>query len=178
VDRDGDMDVVIGTDSSVLYYENIGSATVIDLVRRVGISNPFDSIQGTNMAPALVDIDTDGDIDLFVGDDYGKIYFYKNGISTATGGGGEDTGGGGTTAVDAASDRAIICYPNPVTDILTLVCSHRSAASMLEIINAEGIVVRSTQIEADRQQIDIATLHAGLYLLRMDSGVSYQIVKQ
>ncbi|MBY0362246.1 MAG: cadherin domain-containing protein [Phreatobacter sp.] len=51
---------------------------------RTGSLNPFNGFdQGTDSNPHLVDIDNDGDLDLFVGRDAGGIAFYRNtGTST------------------------------------------------------------------------------------------------
>lgn len=80
IDNDGDLDAFIGDGSgSVHYYPNTGenskpsydvtSTTIAHLL-------PFDV--GTNASPVLVDIDSDGDLDLFVGNGDGNTLFYRN----------------------------------------------------------------------------------------------------
>jgi len=78
MDSDGDYDVYIGEAEYVIYFlRNIGTIYSPNFnfvtVNPGGIAN-----LGPNVAPALVDIDDDGDFDLFTGEGYGNIYFYKN----------------------------------------------------------------------------------------------------
>jgi len=77
LDRDGDLDVVVGNDSGGLFLlENTGDS-----------ANPAFSIAGdyfnavtppSNCAPALTDIDLDGDYDLLLGGISGMVTFYLN----------------------------------------------------------------------------------------------------
>jgi hypothetical protein len=72
LDGDGDLDLVVGaydyySYTGIQYYQNTGSAGAPSFATAVG--NPF-GITGTGYynAPALVDIDGDGDLDLLVAD--------------------------------------------------------------------------------------------------------------
>ena len=76
MDSDGDYDVYIGEAGLKIYYfRNTGTLTSANFIEVIsyGITNP-----GTNGVPTLVDIDDDGDFDLFAGEIYGNIYFYRN----------------------------------------------------------------------------------------------------
>ena len=86
IDHDGDLDMVVGAWNGKLYfYQNVGSATRPEFVVVEGRKSPFDGIDvGRHAAPVLVDLDLDGDLDLIVGENKGRIFFFNNtGGSTA-----------------------------------------------------------------------------------------------
>ncbi|NEO85469.1 MAG: DUF4114 domain-containing protein [Spirulina sp. SIO3F2] len=95
LDGDGDLDGLLGNISSstpLRYFQNSGSATSPSFTEQTGTSNPFNSINtGTSLDEtitgigtvtsaftSLVDIDNDGDLDLFTGSVAGNIRYYEN----------------------------------------------------------------------------------------------------
>ncbi|HEX7926036.1 MAG TPA: VCBS repeat-containing protein, partial [bacterium] len=87
LDGDGDLDMVLGTaDGKLMYFENQGTAKQpkLRLVNEAltaltgSDDQPVVISVGGNAAPALVDIDNDGDLDLFVGSASGKLWFFRN----------------------------------------------------------------------------------------------------
>lgn len=80
IDGDGDHDVFIGEYAGIInYYKNTGTTTSPVFIIQTGTNNPFNGVDiGIFSTPTFEDIDRDGDQDVFVGDLYGAIVYYKN----------------------------------------------------------------------------------------------------
>ena len=76
LDNDGDFDLILGNyDGDIFYFENIGSKEEpvwksYKMYTDVGVSS--------TSAPALADLDNDGDFDLTIGDYNGFLHYYEN----------------------------------------------------------------------------------------------------
>ena len=79
-DSDGDFDIFVGKNNGkIYYYENIAQegATVPSFATK--IESPFGLIDvGKRSSPALVDIDDDGDYDMFVCNHVGDLVYFEN----------------------------------------------------------------------------------------------------
>jgi len=81
LDGDGDLDLLLGNwRKDVQWFRQDGSPQRPDYV--LVDSSVVSLTRGSNTTPALVDIDADGDLDLFVGEASGTINFYRNVGST------------------------------------------------------------------------------------------------
>ncbi|MFN6473820.1 MAG: FG-GAP-like repeat-containing protein [Nostoc sp. SerVER01] len=85
IDGDGDLDAIVGDRFGTLrYYKNTGTATNPIYTQQTGAANPFNSFPLNNYDdPTFADIDSDGDLDALLGDNNGRLRYYKN-TGTAT----------------------------------------------------------------------------------------------
>ena len=76
LDVDGDLDLVIGSElEGAVLYMNTGTPEVMSLVE----SGTIDGVRfQTIVTPEFVDIDNDGDLDVFAGGNSGGIQFFEN----------------------------------------------------------------------------------------------------
>jgi len=80
IDNDGDQDLFVGEYyGDFIYYENTGSAAAATFVQRTGAANPLNGFDvGYFSAPAFVDIDNDGDFDMFSGEQGAAFFYFEN----------------------------------------------------------------------------------------------------
>ncbi|MEB3316774.1 MAG: FG-GAP-like repeat-containing protein [Cyanobacteriota bacterium] len=77
IDGDSDLDVFIGKrDGRTLFFENVGTATVPIFAGSVSVIGLIDV--GVLSTPSFVDIDADGDLDAFIGNQDGNTLFFRN----------------------------------------------------------------------------------------------------
>jgi len=77
MDSDEDFDIVLGDYfGKVWLYQNSGTPYAFNFSAAPVWIASIDV--GQNASPGLVDIDADNDYDLFIGERYGKIWYYRN----------------------------------------------------------------------------------------------------
>ena len=86
-DSDNDMDLIIGTDfdpsnfpwvGKLLLFENIGYDENSEPIWSLVDDEFLGDEMGNNLSPSSVDIDCDGDLDLFIGNFNGTLQFFEN----------------------------------------------------------------------------------------------------
>ena len=87
IDFDGDLDLFIGTNydptsfpwiGRIVFYENIGTDIDNNPVWELDSNNFLNMDLGNNLFPEFIDIDHDGDLDLFIGNYNGIVHFFEN----------------------------------------------------------------------------------------------------
>ena len=83
LDRDGDLDLVTGDYFGKLrYFPNTGTAMLPAFVELTGSGHPFAGIDvGFNSSPKVADLDQDGDFDVLVGENEGRLIFYSSTVA-------------------------------------------------------------------------------------------------
>ena len=77
LDNDGDADLLLGTwNDGVQFYRNEGTKQSPKFTQDTTATIRFE--RGSNYTPVLVDIDKDGDLDVFVGEASGELNFVRN----------------------------------------------------------------------------------------------------
>jgi uncharacterized protein (DUF2141 family) len=86
LDGDGDLDAIVGqADGTLHFFLNTGGASAPAFTRQTGAANPFNLMDvGYDAAPALADLDGDGDLDVVLGAFFGDLnYLLNTGSATA-----------------------------------------------------------------------------------------------
>ncbi|MDP2236492.1 MAG: T9SS type A sorting domain-containing protein [Bacteroidales bacterium] len=158
VDNDGDFDLLLGEDSGALhYFENTGTAYEPHFVQQTGVQNPFNGIDlGTESKPAFVDIDNDGDADVFVGNEDGQVFYFKNMIIQ--------------TGLESNYENRLSVFPNPTNGILEFNLGCEQVATISIFDNSGRLkMFHKDRTENTLNQLCISQLSSGIYILRVET---------
>jgi hypothetical protein len=161
LDNDGDLDLLAGQaaydygsgvyDFNILFYENTGTAT--EAAFGEALENPF-GIESFGVdvdefpRPTAVDIDDDGDLDLFtfLG---GNLLFQENTLVSAT--------------QEQASQLELTLSPNPTSGFVQINSSEQIAR--IEVSNLMGQQILS--LSGVTSNLDLGAQPAGVYLMKV-----------
>lgn len=170
IDGDGDKDL-LGAEyyGTIKYYKNTGTVSAPIFTEQIGAANPFDGVNiGGFPAPTCVDIDGDGDQDVFIGEYEQSINYYRNDRIT--------------TDLDETNHANFMLYPNPTSNILNVEISSSSLEKgKLTIHNIWGQVVFEKEIKdaySDiNEEIDMSAFPTGIYSISFGKQVQ-KVVKE
>lgn len=157
LDGDGDKDLLIGTlNGTVSYYKNTGTSTSANFVLE---TNNYAGVKMySNACPEFTDIDTDGDIDMFIANIKGGIYYYEN----------RDIIGISNISTEVPSEFKLSQnYPNPFNGISNIEFSIPQEAS------SQKLKVNLTVYDLSGKEIAVLVndyLNAGTYKYQWNSG--------
>uniref|UniRef100_UPI0034DF6D21 FG-GAP-like repeat-containing protein n=1 Tax=Candidatus Thiodubiliella endoseptemdiera TaxID=2738886 RepID=UPI0034DF6D21 len=168
IDGDGDLDLVVGEFNGTLkYYQNTGTTSNPAYEVKTGGSNPFNSIDvGRYSAPVLADIDGDGDLDLVVGGQSGKLKYYYNQQPSSV-------DGQVPTFTEKTSDTNVLGEPSNL--VIEFSENIKTNGGIVEIWNSAEkvatISITNANISDTTLTLNPSNLTSGVYYIKMASGV-------
>jgi hypothetical protein len=176
IDGDSDLDLLVGTSySGMLYYKNTGTASAPIFTAQTGTDNPYALITSNNnyyqLSEAFMDIDNDGDLDLFVGKG-DEVRLYENLtphiVNTPT------------ATLSATFSGTLSAYPNPVKDVLSFSLNDAIGSNMkVSVLDMSGseMMTQSFENSGATMNINVSGLNAGIYVLKLSSDAKAGVVK-
>ncbi len=111
------------------------------------------------------DIDNDGNLDLFIGQDLGGVYHLENDINGSLG-----------TQEITYKESELLLYPNPMYDIINIKTDNFPMG--IRIFSSDGKELRKFDINEYSTQLNLSELLKGIYFLKTDKfGKLYRIMK-
>jgi len=163
LDNDGDMDLFLGEQNRIIYYENIGTPEVFNYVLVADTFFNLLNLPG-EVYPAFCDIDNDGDVDLFYGELEGGLKFYRN-VTTGVANPSFD--------LSPLTFDLLPCYPNPFNESLTIPFSLDQALPVEVVVyDALGQMVTRLETQDLKPEInqvvwDASGQASGVYFVRL-----------
>ena len=174
MDQDGDLDLFISSeaiglypwDKNLMFYRNLGTPQNAQMV--LENEDLFPELMIWQAAPFLIDIDQDGDGDMFVGDSWGGIRYFKN----VTG----DTNSVSHPKVAAPYRGPVLSIgPNPANPLTVISCKLPAASNIsLEIFDICGRklvgLASGLHLPGEYRYVWDATKNAsGIYIIRLST---------
>jgi hypothetical protein len=141
-------------DGKLVYYDSIQA--------NLGAGNSFNlrttNYLGINVGKyssfCVSDVDNDGNLNMFVGQDLGGIYHFEADPNSDL----------GFEEVIPHNDYSIAVYPNPSTSIVTI--SATISIDKYSILDVHGRVLLEATANEKKDQIDLSNFSNGLYILK------------
>ena len=139
------------TDGDLFYYDsissNLGNGQSFHLV-----GQPFNGINVEGYSSFFVnDIDNDGNLNLFVGQDLGGIFHYEANPN-------------GSSSLIEQQRNPVNIFPNPAHTSFTIAADN---ANSFQLISAKGKVMLSREMNHSKEQILLNQFSQGIYFVRV-----------
>lgn len=82
----------------------------------------------------------------------------------------------GTIGVDQHEESGMAVFPNPVTDRV-FISNMPTGTHRVEIINAQGSAVLSTEMESPTAELNLSGFARGVYMMKIDDNKIFKIIK-
>ena len=164
IDNDGDLDLVLGTYyGDIKYYENTGTNQNAEFTLRVNDENPFqNTLVDRASSPTFIDIDNDGDLDLFIGNYNGEIKYFEN-TSLNT-----------YNKIITSKTNKISVYPNPSHGIFTIDTKEKYD---ITITNIAGKIIANYISTESKSKIDLSNKSKGIYFIKLKNTTNTETLK-
>jgi hypothetical protein len=147
----GDIDGHIGDGDSFTYID----------------SNFLNIEVGAYSSAAVLDIDNDSHLDLFIGQDLGGVFHL------------EDEPGSNLHTLNIVRENQLHIYPNPFESSINIKCSVSLISELITITDLTGKLIQTIQVTGSDSTIDLSFLESGIYILYCKTtGQKIKIIKR
>lgn len=164
LDGDGDFDLLSGSYyGNFHYYENTGTVAAPNFA--AAQINPFGLMEVYNgiSLPELVDLDSDGDLDLMSGDYYGAWHYFENDESLLI------------HSVNTTSD-VLNVFPNPASHKVSIF-TPTSIAQKIVVSDVSGKEMVSFMPDQQKTTLDVAWFERGIYMVNVYTKTGMETIK-
>jgi hypothetical protein len=144
-------------DGKLRFYKNISDSLTQGQYFQQ-LSNDYLGISreiGAYSAPYVLDIDSDGNFDLFIGEDAGGIFHLENGENSGVG-----------LNEESRNEDELAIIPNPFSDVLVISSEEKVVITIIDLF---GNKIISKQLSSGRNEIETNKLSSGIYFVISDT---------